>query len=180
MSKITQCLCWLDKGSYAISRFFGIFTGVLIALVAAMIGFYVLNRATFGFKWLFVEEWTSLAMVAISYLGLGYTLRRGRHIYVDVVLRTLSERKQLVCGVIASVVCMLVIGCMLERSLDLLSYNFARDVRSTGPLRTPLWIPTLAMNVGLFVCLIDFVFFFFDRLLRLFQHESGGLNFFSE
>lgn len=179
MTKFLLFMRWLDKAVYVISRICAVMAGILIALVAIMIASYIINRATFGFQWLFVEEWTSLALVAISYLGLGYTLRHGRHIYVDVILRNFSKRKQLFCGIISGLLCIIVLICMLERSWDLLSYNWVRDVRASGPLRTPLWIPTLAMNLGLLVCLLDFIFFSLDRVLRFLLGEEQGLNFYS-
>ena len=74
----------------------------------------------------------------------------------------------------------MVLFCMLERSMDLLTYDLLRDVRSTGPMRTPLWIPTLAMNIGIVVCIIDFIFLFLDKVLRILNGSDSMLNFSDE
>lgn len=157
----------LDRCANALSRLGILLSGGFIALVTAMIFINVLLRSLFGINLPFAEEWASLSLIPMAYLGLGYTLRRGKHIAADIVLSRVPVRVRRLMLLAVAVFSLFVLVFFLERGWELLSYNWARHVTTNGPMRTPMWIPSLAMFAGLLIFALDIVFWIVHLALGL-------------
>lgn len=165
----------VDRISLFFSRL-GIYaSGVMILVVTLMIFTNILTRYLFNFNMPFVEEWSTLMMVPMSYLGLGYTLRNDKHITADLVIARLSvenrNRVRLLIGFIALAVMLFV----LERAFELFTYSLERGTTSSGPMRTPLWLPNAAMVTGLVIFVADIFFWILHSLMKM--RGKKGLNF---
>lgn len=151
----------------------GAYAGALIVLaITLMIFFYVINRAFIGQVWLFVEEWAGLSLIAIAYLGMGYTLRRNKHIRVDILVNRFSPRVQRILEAIVGVFSIIILAFMLERSINWLGYTIENNVRSAGPMRTPLWIFSFILVSGLVMYIIDSLFFVIHKIVEIAQGKS--------
>lgn len=158
----------LDRISYWMSKIGAIVSGIMIVLTIVMICAYIVNRQFIGQIWLFVEEWTALALLPISYLGMAYTLRWNRHLRVDVFTSRCGTRTQNILTIIVCIFSLVVMGFMIERGIDWFWYNWADNVRSSGSMRTPLWIFSLPMVLGLIMFFLDTFFYLINSLLSLF------------
>ena len=177
---ITRAIRILDRFSYFVSKACAALTGLLIFIISVTIFIYIIERAFIGAGWEFVEEWTSIALVAITYLGMGYAVRWQRHIKVDILTKHFSMKVQHLLGIVVAILCLIVICCMVERACDMLVSSWVRNTRALGPMLTPLWIPNLCMLIGLIICGLDFICYGFDQLFRLCLGEDHGLRFFKE
>lgn len=65
----------IDSFFDRVSKVCAVISSVLLIGVTLIIFAGVFNRALLGFIWLFVEEYSALALIPISYLTMGYTLR---------------------------------------------------------------------------------------------------------
>ncbi len=179
MSRITDAMVVCDRVSYHISRAAAVISGILISLVTIMVFAYIVNRAFIGKIWLFVEEWTSLSLVPIAYLGMGYTLRWNRHLFIDVLTRKFNRKKRDTIAIAVTVFSLLVLAFMIERSLDWFAYTINQEIRSTGPMRSPMWIFSGSMFGGLCVYTLDMVFCLFSEILKK-ADSKVKLRFFDE
>lgn len=165
MTKIDN---WLKK----ISGAGVVFSGTLIAVSSVLICLYIINRQFVGQVWLFVEDWTGLALVSIGYLGMAYTLRQGKHINVDIVIRHASPKVRNIFDMLISIVALGVISYMLERSIDWFLYTYQDDVRTPSAVLTPIWIPTMTMIIGIVILNLE-MFFHLIRTVIAVIKQSG-------
>ena len=165
MAKIDDYLSRISGAGVVIS-------GILIAASSLLIFVYILNRQFIGQVWLFVEDWTGLALVAIGYLGMAYTLRKGKHLNVDIFIRHASPRLRNILDVIISIVALCVISYMLERSIDWFIYAYKGNVRTPSAVLTPVWIPSITMIVGVFILQLEMLFHLIRTIIYVIKKSS--------
>jgi len=129
----------------------------LIVATAALITFSSLFRYVFNHPFMFVDEYARYMLVAISYLGLGFTLRAGKHVSADVVVSRFNKQTQTGLRVITSSFGSIVLVLMLWNSWKSFVSIYKGHIVSLTPLETPLWIPYLFVAVGLTIFLLDMV-----------------------
>jgi len=168
MKGFLKLIAVCDNISYKISKIGAVVSGILVSLITIMIFMYIINRAFIGGVWLFVEEWTALSLIPIAYLGMGYTLRANRHLYIDVLTRKFSTKRKDLVSAIVSVFSLLVLGFMIERSYDWMMYTIHQQIKSTGPMRTPMWIFSCSMFLGFCMYAVDMFFFTVSDFLKIF------------
>jgi len=165
MRKLLTIVTFLDGIFDDIARACAMIGAVLIIAITLIVTAGVINRQFIGQIWLFVEEWTALVLIPISYLTMGYTLRWNKHIYVDLLVKRFSPRAQHALSAAVSAFSLLVLGFMLERSWNWFHYTLKDAVTSSGPMRTPLWIFSASMFAGLVLFAVDMLFYFLRKLL---------------
>lgn len=156
----------LDKAGAVISS--ALLIGVTLLITAGTI-----NRAFIGMIWVFVEEWSALALIPMSYLIMGFTLRWNRHMRVDLAVKYLTPRWRCICKIFAAIVSLVCLGFMIERSWDWFTYTLRERVTSSGPMRTPLWVFSASVLIGLLLFAFDMVLFLANGVLRLLRLESA-------
>lgn len=100
------------------------------------------------------DDFASWLMAAMSFLGLAHTFKRGEMIRVGLLLERLSGRTKQVAEAIAHGVGVI--------ALSYFTYAFVRFVHdswkfkdmSTGTVSVPLWIPQMALVIGLLILTI--------------------------
>jgi C4-dicarboxylate transporter, DctQ subunit len=150
-----------------IGRFYVFISGTLLVLVTLIIFAGVINRSFLGFIWVFVEEWSSLALLPMSYLAMGYTLRCNRHLRIDILVERLSNRWQNIFMIFAAAFSIVCLVFMIEASAQWFLYTYINKTQSFGPMRTPLWIFSASIVIGLVFFLIDMLLLLINRILAL-------------
>ena len=140
--------------------------GVLAALFLVGIAILVLTSIVTRLLGLTVPGLTNYAgycMAASSFLALDYTLRKGGHIRVSILLQHLDGTRRraaelwcLGCGFLLAAYLAFYSVKMVRVSVQI------RDI-SPGPDATPLWIPQIAMAFGATVLAIALL----DRLIEV-------------
>lgn len=139
----------------------------LLVFITIIIFVNVILRSFFQYNLPFVEEWASLSLVPMSYLGLGYTLRKDKHIAADILIRKLSDKAKYICLLFVSIVALAVLLFYTEGAWDLFIYQFERNVTTNGSMRTPLWIASITVFIGLAIFLMDVCFWILHFILKL-------------
>ncbi len=163
--RIDAILDTLDKAGFVISS-------AALVLVTLVITAGAFNRAFLGMIWVFVEEWSGLALIPMSYLVMGYALRWDKHMRVDLLVKKLPARWQHGFAIFAAGLSLVCLGFMIERSWDWFAYTLKEQVTSSGPMRTPLWLFSASILLGLGLFALDMALFLVNRLFRLFLGES--------
>jgi len=150
----------LDK-VYEIS---GIISALFIVLICAVVSIQVvLNLITkiFGSAYSMTipsyADFAGFSLAAASFLALAYTLNKGGHIRVTLMLQTFRKTSRFVAEVFS-----LALGAAMSGfatyfmiRLNFESYDFG-DL-STGMIAIPLWIPQLSVTAGIFILTIAFI-----------------------
>lgn len=147
-------------------------SAVLIIAATLLIFAYIINRQFIGQVWLFVEEWIGLALVPIAYLAIAYTLRCGGHINVDIVMVKLSPLKRNIVDVLVSLMALVVLVYMTERSISWLVYVWRNHITSFGPMRTPLWGFSLTMVLGMVMISLEMILHFIRTLVAVLRRSG--------
>lgn len=154
-----------------ISKVCAVISGILLIAVTLIIFAGVVNRAFMSWIWLFVEEYSALALIPMSYLVMGYTLRWNQHLKMDLVVRNVPRFWKKLLGIFAAVFSLICIIFMIMASFDWLVYNIERNVTSSGALRTPLWIFSASILLGLVLFAIDMLLLIINRIVALVYGE---------
>ena len=165
-----------DKFFGQLSNICAIISGVLLVFMALTIAAGVINRTFIGMIWLFVEEWSALALVPATYFALGYTLRQNRHLRMDLLVNKLSIKWQNILAIFVGTIALVCLFYMIQFAFDRFFYSFTRSVISPGPMRTPLYPFAAAMLIGICLFTIDMFCFLIGRILELRkgEHDDGN------
>ncbi len=107
-------------------------------------------------------DYTGYAMAAASFLAMPYALNRGAHIRVSLLLSALGKYRrwgEIWCFSVATYLSVFFAYHGIKLTFASARWN---DI-SQGQDATPLWIPQIAMSVGLVILAISFI----DHLLSL-------------
>lgn len=166
----------IDSFFEMISRLCYVICAVILIGVTIIIFLGVMNRTFFDFVWLFVEEYSALALIPASYLAMGYTLRWNQHLKMDIVVRNVPRKLQQIFGIFAAVFSFICIIYMAIAAIDWLTYTLERNVTSSGTLRTPLWAVSSTMVIGIVLFGVDMLLLIIHRVAELITGK-GPLKF---
>jgi len=127
----------IARGTQGLAYAFHVVAGILIVATMLMTVIDVLGRATIAAPLPGSVELTSLAMVAIVYLGLAYAHHKDDHIKVDLLYQRAGPRLQRLMDAVADTVTAVVLALMVW---ELVGYweVLSAGGRSTGVLGVPL------------------------------------------
>lgn len=141
---------------HRVSRAFGVAAAGLILLSVAVVCHMVFVRAVLGQSSIWQTEFTTFALIAATFLGAPYILLTRGHVGVDVLplmVSTASRRWLSVGGnLIAIVFCALFLYAALPWWLE--TWHTGQTTPSIW--RARLWIPYLAVPVGLALLCLQF------------------------
>jgi TRAP-type C4-dicarboxylate transport system permease small subunit len=127
----------------------GAFMVLILAAVLAGIFGRLLRIDTPG-----MDAYAGYSMAASSFLALAYTLRRGEHIRVTLVLQYLGGRANLALEITANAIALCLAAALAWFSARLVWQSYLFHDVSQGLDATPLWIPQIAMAAGALLLLI--------------------------
>jgi TRAP-type C4-dicarboxylate transport system permease small subunit len=126
----------------------GVLVWVLLSIVTRQLGFNLPGT----------DAYAGYSMAAAGFLALAHTLKRNEHIRVTLLLSRLQGKAEHALQLWALSVAVLLSGLFAYYSVRLAWQSRVINDVSTGTDATPLWIPQIAMAVGmvvLFIALID-------------------------
>lgn len=100
------------------------------------------------------DDFASWALVGMAFFGLAHTFKRGEMIRVGLLIERLSGRSRQIAELVSLTVASAFIGYFTWQTGRLAYDSWRFDDMSTGVVSVPLWIPQLAMVIGLGILLI--------------------------
>lgn len=131
--------------------------GTLVMVLAGVLG-RLLNFDLRG-----TDSYAGFCMAASFFLALAYTLNRGEHIRVTLVLQHLEKRIGRAVDIGCHAIGVFVTCALAWFSIRLVWQSHTFNDVSQGMDATPLWIPQLAMAIGATILAIALL----DRLIML-------------
>lgn len=139
----------LVRAMDVVSDVTGHLLGWLIFLLMALILVEVFTRYVLPSAPLAVaDEMGGYALVAVTYLGLGYTWKEGGHVRVEFLFNALPEEVQGYLRLGTLVLATVLSGVMVVASYDLIQLTILFGNRSGSWLRIPLQWPQMSLVAG--------------------------------
>jgi TRAP-type C4-dicarboxylate transport system permease small subunit len=139
-----------------ISRFEAVVLGVGVLIMATVSVANVIGRFAFGESLFFAEELNQFLIVLITFVGIGYAARKGRHIRMSAIYDSLPDRWRkalMVTIALATAAAMFVLAYY--------AYVYVDKVAATGrvapSLRVPIYLTLLWVPVGFAITGIQYL-----------------------
>jgi TRAP-type C4-dicarboxylate transport system permease small subunit len=136
----------------AIERFSTLLTHLSMLGIMAMMLIVVVDVAlrTFaGTSLLLAEEVCGYLLVLVAYFAYAEALKRNRHVRVELASKLIPERARTRIELVLLVLALGAMSVVTWTAVVMVYRSYERGVIVPGILLTPVWIPQLAMVVGL-------------------------------
>ncbi|NWF55584.1 MAG: TRAP transporter small permease [Syntrophaceae bacterium] len=128
-----------------------------VALIAVIIIIQVIGREL-GYQVRGADDFTAWSVAASIFFALAYTLKKGGHIRVTLIIERLRGRSARAATLISLFVGTLVTGMLALSAIHLVADSYRFEEVAQGLLSVPLWIPQMGLLLGsllLFLALLD-------------------------
>lgn len=156
-----------------ISTIFGVISGIFILLGMTIVLTEVVAR--FFNSTIYVSgEYTAYFMVAITFLGLAYTLKDRGHIRMVFLHKVIkSDRVRAIVEIYSCIVGLIVFTIITKVTFDFFLDSVATGTRSMQVSRTYLAIPQFAMPLGSLLITLQFIA---EILRSIIQLKTGEVE----
>jgi TRAP-type C4-dicarboxylate transport system permease small subunit len=113
--------------------------------VANVAGRFLLSQSIY-----FSEELNQFLIVLITFVGLGYAARKGRHIRMSAIYDQLSDRNRKILMIIIAAVTSAIMFLLAYYSFEYV-YRVARLGKVTPALQMPLYLTYVWVPIGIFI-----------------------------
>lgn len=144
----------------------GILAGACIVGILVLVCAEVVLRQ-FKMSMLVTDEIVGYLNAAAVFLGLGYTLKSGGFIRVEIVYDSMPRPIKLLARWIFTIIATGFVAIILYYSVLHVMYAFNQDTRAVSVLNTPEWVPQAVMVAGLAVLLVQLVAFLIERVRNI-------------
>jgi TRAP-type C4-dicarboxylate transport system permease small subunit len=149
---VTGIIDGIDRVIAAVEEFI-MATGVILMAVNTIAN--VISRFIFNHSIIFAEELNSVFILLVTFAGIGYAARHGRHIRMSAIYDHLADRQRKLMMILITAVTAL---CMLF--LGWFSVEYIIDLQSKGrvmpALGVPVYLVYLWVPIGFFVTGIQY------------------------
>ncbi|BAF86167.1 hypothetical protein AZC_0169 [Azorhizobium caulinodans ORS 571] len=135
-------------------------SGVLAAIFLLVIFLLMIGLSSgrdIGFDIPAGDDFASWSMVAMSFLGLAHTFKKGEMIRVGLLLERLTGRKRQVMELFALTVGIVFLAYFTKNAIQLTYDSYRFDDMSQGVIAVPLWIPQTGYALGITILLIAMI-----------------------
>jgi len=140
-----------------LSRAFGVIAAALIGAAAIIICEMVFLRYALRLPTIWQTEFVSFSLIAATFLGSPYVLLHGGHVNIDLLAEHLGPRGRRNLAIAAQ--CISLLFCLVIAACGYALWREAwdNDWHSDSIWEVRLWIPYLAMPVGLGLVALQYV-----------------------
>jgi TRAP-type C4-dicarboxylate transport system permease small subunit len=100
------------------------------------------------------DDFTAWSLVAMSFLGLAHTFKKGEMIRVGLLIERLHGKRRRAAELVSLTIAAAFLGYFSFQACKLAYDSWRFFDMSTGVVSVPLWIPQLGMVLGLIILLI--------------------------
>ena len=109
-------------------------------------------------------ETIEIIVAWLVFTALAYALITNYHVRVTLVLDRLPIRARIGCEIIVSFIGVILFGFLLYGAIPHAWDSFLLKETPMSPARTPLWLAKIAVPVGVFIMLVQFIIRFLRTL----------------
>ena len=157
MLRRTLDAAYLAGGYIAALFLAGIAITIIAQIVGRFVGVTIDSTETAGF-----------CLAASTFLGLSYTLKRGGHIRVNLVIRNIRGFPRRLVELWCTGFTALGMAYFTYWAFDFVWFSYTADLISPGLMAIPFWIPRLGMALGLLLFTVALV----DEFVAIWRGEA--------
>ncbi|GHV49555.1 hypothetical protein FACS1894216_00050 [Synergistales bacterium] len=153
----------------------GYVCGLGILAMGLILFYEVIRRYFFNSPTSWVQEaavyiygWTMLA-------GSAYTLMKGKHVRIDLIIERMPAKFQLVLDAGTSAIGAIFCAVVAWQAWEMVMSSVEHHKVSPTLLRLPQWIPQTALLVGFTLLTLQFIFIMCDRFIAMRGREEETL-----
>ncbi|OAN67886.1 C4-dicarboxylate ABC transporter permease [Sulfitobacter sp. EhC04] len=150
----------IDSGIAALERII-MATGVILMAINTIAN--VVSRFVFNHSIIFAEELNSIFILLVTFAGIGYAARHGRHIRMSAISDALPERARKILIIIITAVTAVLLLVLAWYAVQYIISLQAKG-RVYPALGIPIYISYLWVPIGLFVTGIQYALTFLRNL----------------
>lgn len=170
-SKVEAIPAWA-RGIRGVSSLLGVVAAGLILLAIAVVCQMVFVRAVLGQSSIWQTEFATFSIVAATFLGAPYILLTRGHVNVDLVPLMAGTRLRRVLYLGGSAVALVFCAIFLYAAVPWWYEAWHSDLTTPSIWRASLWIPYLAVPVGLAQLCLQYLSEIWLVLVRI-EHPFG-------
>jgi C4-dicarboxylate transporter DctM subunit len=153
----------LGKAVDVTSNLGGFLSALLILAIALIVFYEIIARDVFNHPTTWVLEYSIYMLIAVSFLGAGYTAKCGRHVSVDVISSRLSERTRVSLEFVTLLWSIGFTLILVYTSILMVRQSWVQNRLSTSILETPMFITEIPVAVGAVLLLLQLISMAVDR-----------------
>lgn len=158
MQKLLKPIDWLEDAICVLT----------LGTVSLLIFGQVISRYFFEYTPLWSEELARYLIVWSIFVGVSVGVRDNKHIGVDALIRFLPHGFKVACECLLNLIGIAVVAVLIWTSIQFINRTIEFEQLSPA-MRIPMYIPYLAMPVGLSLSAVRFL----QNIFRLFvRHEE--------
>ena len=165
MNKLIKPLEWIENSLAVVS----------MTAVSLLIFAQVVSRYCFNYTPVWSEELSRFLVVWSIFIGVAIGVRNNQHIGVDALIRFLPHKLKVASEVLLNLIGAVVLGVLVFNSFEFIQHTMEFEQLSPA-MRIPMYIPYIAMPVGLTLSIVHFL----HNIVKLFtipgQAESALQN----
>jgi len=140
---------------------------IAIVCMMALITADVIARNVFNRSLLISDEISGYLLVVMTFFGIAYSLRSGSLLRIEFILFALPKRLRGIADVLYDLIALAVCLLLLRAMVRFTWITWEREAVAPTLIETPLWIPQLAMPLGMLVLVIAFLLELRGSILRM-------------
>jgi len=149
-----------------------IIASCLLITTSLIVFMQVVLRYGFGFTLTWVEEAARYMIVWFVFLGASIGVREKAHPAMDTLLHVAPKAVKPILQIVVTIICMAFCVIIVRSGISVVVSAYS--IGATSPaLRMPLFIPYIAVPVGLGLMLIRYAIQLKDLLMGLFKKEPS-------
>ncbi len=159
-SGLTGVINGIDNGLAALERVI-MATGVILMAINTIAN--VISRFVFNHSIIFAEELNSIFILLVTFAGIGYAARHGRHIRMSAISDAMPERVRKLLMIVITAVTATLMFLLAWYAVQYI-INLHAKGRVYPALGIPIYVSYLWVPVGLFVTGIQYALTFLKNL----------------
>jgi TRAP-type C4-dicarboxylate transport system permease small subunit len=146
MNKLIRPLEWIENGIAVVS----------MTTVSLLVFGNVVSRYGFSYTPIWSEELSRFLVVWSIFIGVAIGVRKNQHIGVEAIIRFLPHKLKLASEVLLNLIGVVVLSILVINSIEFIQHTMEFEQLSPA-MRIPMYIPYIAMPVGLSLSIIHFI-----------------------
>jgi TRAP-type C4-dicarboxylate transport system permease small subunit len=131
--------------------------GWIVVVMMLTISYDVAMRYVFNAPTTWSFEVNRYMLIAVVFIGSGWTLSSGGHVSVDIATERLPERRRLILDLVTSLMAGTYVAVFFYQSVLFTHDAWANGVRSTEYLAWPLWPIRMFLVIGSLLLLLEYL-----------------------
>lgn len=136
---------------------------LVLVLVFALMNVEILSRSLFGISTLVSDEYSGYGFALLIMAGLMYAHRAGALLHVEFGARLMGRRSRAVSLCLASLASLAAVGLAAVSGYRTWALSRLFESTSSFASETPLWLPQIAVPIGLALLALSFAEEFLTR-----------------